>query len=218
MKITGIKRLVLPEIKVIEFARFRDDRGYFLEHYRKSDMFNNPELGALKKQEFVQANQSFSKKGVIRGLHFQWNPYMGKLVRALSGHMIDLVLDIRTGSPTFGKAIGYSMPTDTEKDKDEWIWVPPGFAHGNFFLEDSTIEYFCTGEYSSGCEAGISPVAADIDWSLCDRDLKKMFDEVSSTTDLITDKDKHGPTLEKWLEDERSQNFVYTIMAEQKIF
>ena len=99
---------------------------------------------------------------------------MGKLVRTLSGRMVDMILDIRKGSTTFGKIIAYDMPSEHEADYNEWIWVPPGFAHGNFFTEDSTIEYFCSGEYSPGCEAGISPLAADIDWSLCEGSLKEL--------------------------------------------
>lgn len=212
MKILEVKTLAIPDVKVIKFARFRDHRGYFTEHFRKSDLFNVPDLLALNDVQLVQANQSFSKKGVIRGLHFQWNPFMGKLVRTLSGQMVDLVLDIRKGSPTFGKAIAYEMPDNKDKEYDEWIWVPVGFAHGNFFNEDSTIEYFCTGEYSNGCEAGISPLAKDIDWSLCDKYLKEKFDEISST-DLITDKDKNGFSLEDWVKDERSENFIYNKMV-----
>jgi dTDP-4-dehydrorhamnose 3,5-epimerase len=216
MKILEIKTLAIPDIKVIKFARFCDHRGYFTEQFRKSDLSKTNKMPALNNAEFVQANQSFSKKGVIRGLHFQWNPFMGKLVRTLSGHMVDMVLDIRKGSPTFGRAIAYNMPTDNKNDCDEWIWVPPGFAHGNFFNKDSVIEYFCTGEYSQGCEAGISPFAKDIDWSLCDKDLKKIFDKISSTV-LVTDKDRDGFSLEDWNKDKRSENFIYKSMVEKNI-
>ncbi len=83
------------------------------------------------------------------------------------------------------------------------------FICSNFFTEDSTIEYFCSGEYSPGCEAGISPLADDIDWSLCDPELKKLFDGIAPTTDLITDKDKNGFTVKAWGSDERSDNFIY---------
>ena len=92
---------------------------------------------------------------------------MGKLVRTLTGRMVNLIIDIRKGSPTFGKMIGYDMPGRLDAEFAEWIWVPPGFAHGNLFTEDTLIEYFCSGEYSQGCEAGISPLSLDIDWSLC---------------------------------------------------
>jgi dTDP-4-dehydrorhamnose 3,5-epimerase len=210
MKLIEVKSLAIPDVKVIRFGRFCDHRGYFTEHFRKSDMLTNSEISFFKGVEFLQANESFSQKGVIRGLHFQWNPYMGKLVRTLRGKMIDIVLDIRKGSPTFGKAIAYDMPADPTRDYDEWIWVPPGFAHGNFFTEESLIEYFCSGEYSQGCEAGISPLSKDIDWSLCDPKLKEEFDKfVSDDKLLITDKDKDAHTLEEWKLKEDSDNFIY---------
>ena len=209
MKLIAVKTLRIPEIKVVRFARFCDHRGYFTEHYRKSDFLGHTEMAFMKDIEFVQANESFSKKGTVRGLHFQWNPYMGKLVRTLSGRMVDMVLDIRKGSPTFGKIILYDMPVDRKADYQEWIWVPPGFAHGNFFPEDTMIEYFCSGEYSLGCEAGISPLAEDIDWTLCDTNLKKLFDNTAPSSNLITDKDKNGFSVSDWRTHENSDNFIY---------
>ena len=95
MKIIEVKCLAIPDVKVIRFGRFRDHRGYFTEPFRKSDFAHHPEMGFMKGVEFFQANESFSNAGVIRGLHFQWNPYMGKLVRTIAGRMVDLVLDIR---------------------------------------------------------------------------------------------------------------------------
>ncbi len=209
MKIININSLAIPAIKIVRFARFGDHRGYFTETFRKSDLFNRPEIPALTNVTFAQANESFSKKGVIRGLHFQWNPYMGKLVRTISGRMVDLVLDIRPGSPTSGKIVAYDMPAQPEADWAEWIWVPPGFAHGNLFTANTIIEYFCTGEYSPGFEAGISPLAPDIDWSLCDPQLKQEFEAAVAATPLITAKDKHGLSMADWLVDERSENFLY---------
>lgn len=209
MKILGVEQLEIPEIKVVRFARFRDDRGYFTEHFRKSDLQTNPLTPFMRGVEFVQTNESFSRAGTVRGLHFQWNPYMGKLVRTLHGHMVDLVLDIRRGSPSFGRAIAYDMPSNTDEGFNEWIWVPPGFAHGNVFLEDTSIEYFCSGEYSPGNEAGISPLAEDIDWSLCDEGLKETFHDIASGSPLITDKDRNGLSVAGWEEDERSENFIY---------
>jgi len=209
MKIAEVKALAIDAVKTIRFARFCDHRGYFTEQYRRSDIANHPHLGFMTGVEFVQANESFSRTGTVRGLHFQWNPFMGKLVRTLSGHMIDMVLDIRKGAPTFGKIICYDMPAGTDRDFSEWIWVPPGFAHGNFFLEDTLIEYFCSGEYSQGCEAGISPLAGDIDWSLCDPAMKNLFDTVGRTTSLITDKDRNGFAVTAWKGDKRSDNFIY---------
>ncbi len=210
MKIVGVTQLAIPEIQVVRFARFCDHRGYFTEHFRKSDCRNHAEIGRfLADVEFVQTNESFSRKGTIRGMHFQWNPYMGKLVRTVHGHMVDLILDIRKGSPTFGKMIAHDMPSTHGADWGEWIWVPPGFAHGNFFLDDTSIEYFCSGEYSQGCEAGISPLAADIDWSLCDAGLAATFAGLAAAAPLMTDKDRNGLSVAAWDADARSANFVY---------
>ena len=208
MKVLAVKTLEIDEIKVIRFARFCDHRGYFTEHYRKSDFCNLPEMEFMKDIAFVQCNESHSQTGTIRGLHFQWNPYMGKLVRTLAGRMVDMILDIRKGSPTFGQIVLHDMPTNHKVDYSEWIWVPPGFAHGNFFTEDTMIEYFCSGEYSPGCEAGISPLAEDIDWSLCDPKLRELFGGIASSTSLITDKDKNGYSVTAWKECEYSDNFV----------
>jgi dTDP-4-dehydrorhamnose 3,5-epimerase len=209
MKLLMVKQLKIEAVKVIRFARFCDHRGYFTEHYRKSDFANNPETAFLKDAEFVQSNESYSNKGTVRGLHFQWNPYMGKLVRTVSGRMVDMVLDIRKGSPTYGKIVLYDMSAKPEMDYGEWIWVPPGFAHGNFFIEDTVIEYFCSGQYSAGCEAGISPLSKDIDWTLCDTSLKELFDSIVPATTLITDKDKNGFSVAQWEANKNSDNFIY---------
>jgi dTDP-4-dehydrorhamnose 3,5-epimerase len=210
VKILSAEQLEIPEIKVIRFARFRDERGYFTEHFRRDDFNTNPLTPFMAGVEFVQANESFSRATTVRGLHFQWNPYMGKLVRTLHGHMVDVVLDIRKGSPTFGKAIAYDMPSEASEEFNEWIWVPPGFAHGNTFLVDTSIEYLCSGQYSPGNEAGISPLAEDIDWSLCDPSLRETFHDIASDTALMTNKDRNGFTVSAWERDERSGNFVYT--------
>lgn len=210
MEILGIEQLEIPAIKVIRFQRFGDFRGYFTETYRESDFREAPELNGLCDMEWVQHNESFSNSNTIRGLHFQWNPYMGKLVRTIQGRMVDIVLDIRKGSPHLGKVIMYDMPSDPSNDWGEWIWVPPGFAHGNFFPIETTIEYLCTSEYSPNCEAGISPLSEDLDWSLCKRELKELFDKVAGNPNrLITEKDENGLSLRSWLEDERSANFIF---------
>jgi dTDP-4-dehydrorhamnose 3,5-epimerase len=206
VKIVGVRELPIPDIKVIRYARFCDHRGYFTETFRKSDFAR--QLPFMAGVEFTQANESYSRAGTIRGLHFQWNPYMGKLVRTLSGHLIDLALDIRKGSPTFGKIVAHDMPARPGDEADEWVWVPPGFAHGTLLLEDSAIEYFCSGEYSPGCEAAVSPVASDIDWSLCDPGLAATFRRVAAGTPLMTDKDRDGFRVAQWAADERSRHFT----------
>lgn len=209
MKILSITDLAIPEVKVVRFARFRDNRGYFSEHYRFSDFETGDAASFMNGVRFLQMNESFSRPHTVRGLHYQWNPFMGKLVRTVRGHMIDLVLDIRKGSPTYGKVIAYDMPVTSDEDYSEWIWVPPGFAHGNTFTEDTVIEYLCSGEYSPGNEAGISPVADDLDWSLCDPELASLFRQIAHSTNLMTDKDRNGFSLASWTADPRSENFLY---------
>jgi dTDP-4-dehydrorhamnose 3,5-epimerase len=206
MKIVEVKRLRFPEVAVIRFARFKDHRGYFTEHYRESDFQG---LDGLRGLNFCQMNESFSRSGTIRGLHFQWNPCQGKLVRAVTGRLIDLVLDIRKGSPTFGRIIAHDLPARPDDDHAQWIWIPPGFAHGMLLVEDTLVEYLCSGEYNPRCEAGISPFSCDIDWSLCAPDLKAAFDRVAATTELVSDKDRKAPCMSAWAEDPRSSNFMY---------
>jgi dTDP-4-dehydrorhamnose 3,5-epimerase len=123
--------------------------------------------------------------------------------------MIDVVLDIRKGSPTYGKIVAYDMPVQGDEDFSDWIWVPPGFAHGNTFPAETVIEYYCSGEYSPGNEAGISPVAGDLDWSLCNPELRDQFQAIAHSTTLMTDKDRNGPTVAQWTADHRSENFLY---------
>ncbi|MBM3265896.1 MAG: dTDP-4-dehydrorhamnose 3,5-epimerase family protein [candidate division Zixibacteria bacterium] len=207
MKILKIKSLAIPDVKVIRFARFADERGYFTETYRFSDM-HHPSIGFLRDVVFLQQNESRSVTGVVRGLHFQWNPPMGKLIRTVRGRMIDLVMDIRKNSPTRGKIIAYDMPDDPKTPYGEWIWVPGGFAHGNFFTAETTIEYFCNAEYKPDCESGICPLSPDIDWSLCDPVLKKEFDDLVAHAPIMSDKDRNGQSLGGWLSDERSKNFM----------
>lgn len=209
MKILSVASLALPDVKVIRFARFTDHRGYFTEPFRRSDFDQHPDLGFLRGLGLPQMNESWSKAGVIRGLHFQWNPFMGKLVRTVSGRMVDLFLDIRLGSPTFGRIAAHDMPASDEAPHGEWIWVPPGFAHGNFFSETSRIEYLCSGEYSPGCEAGLSPVAPDLDWSACDPGLKREFDALVASGAIISEKDTAGLTLTAWQADERAKHFIH---------
>lgn len=207
MKIISFVSLAIPAVKAIRFGKFVDNRGYFTEPYRQSDLWEHSEMRGFANAGVMQLNESVSQKGVIRGLHFQWNPFMGKLVRTLSGHMLDIVLDIRPDSPTNGRAVLHDMPARTHEDWDEWIWVPPGFAHGNLFLENTRIEYLCTGEYSPGCEAGICPFAPDIDWSLAEAQLKAIFDSFRSNA-IISEKDAAAPGVEQWFADSRSAVFA----------
>lgn len=205
VKISQVHDLALSGIRVLRFEKFGDERGYFTETFRTSDAEKPDVLGEFN---FKQSNESYSVKDVIRGLHFQWNPHMGKLVRTLVGHMVDIVLDIRKNSATFGKVIFYDMPSTTTFSWGEWIWVPPGFAHGNFFLANSQIEYFCTGVYNPKCERSISPLSDDIDFSLADKNLLKKFNELAQAKCLISQKDRDGMSVAQWRSDPDSDQFV----------
>jgi dTDP-4-dehydrorhamnose 3,5-epimerase len=205
MKIFSITETMIPGVKLINFERFMDQRGFFTESYRTSDFINN-ELN-LFPNGIMQCNESFSNKNVLRGLHFQWNPNMGKLVRTITGHMIDLVLDLRLGSPTLGKIMCFELPSSYTDNTSSWIWVPEGCAHGNFFLQDTYIEYFCSSTYNGQCEAGISPFAKDIDWSICDVSLKNKFFELKDSF-IATPKDINGLSMIEWLSRNEAYNFT----------
>lgn len=204
MKILDVKSLSVPDVKVVRFTRFPDERGYFTEIFRESDIQK-----VISSFQIKQVNESYSNKGIVRGLHIQWNPYLGKLIRTVQGHMVDLALDLRKNSPTYGKIIAYDMPSQASNSIGEWIWVPVGFAHGNFFLEETTIEYFCTSEYSPTTEAGISPFSKELDWSLCDKELKTQFDTIVKNGAIVSEKDKKNLALKDWTNDPRSENFIY---------
>ncbi|MBF0205780.1 MAG: dTDP-4-dehydrorhamnose 3,5-epimerase family protein [Oligoflexia bacterium] len=205
MKIIQITSLPLPEVKVVRFARFCDDRGYFTETFRNSDLLSHPELAKdLQGVQFLQVNESYSKPNVIRGLHFQVNPPMGKLVRVLFGEMFDFAMDVRPDSSNFGKIVGYHLVNGLDSQSarkenfSEWIWLPPGFAHGVCFLKESAIEYFCTCEYNPAGELGISPLSPDLDWSLCNSQIKDYFLQMTTKSTgmcIISDKDRNSPTL-----------------------
>lgn len=208
MKIIDVKELQIPQVKVIKYQRFRDNRGYFTETYRKGDLDIKPQTAFLKGVSFTQCNESASQKNVFRGLHFQWNPYMAKLIRLISGSMIDFALDIRKNSPTFGKIVGHKLESNKDQDFNEWVWIPVGFAHGVLFLEDSIMEYFCTGQWAPETERGISPLSQDIDWSLCNVDIKNTLDQIKGQL-IISDKDLAGLNLGDWQNSVDSQNFIF---------
>jgi dTDP-4-dehydrorhamnose 3,5-epimerase len=205
MKISSISEQQIPGVKLIIFDRFIDQRGYFTETFRASDFIKN-ELKVFP-NGIMQSNESFSQKNALRGLHFQWNPNMGKLVRTISGHMVDLVLDLRQDSLTQGKIMAFDMPAKATNTSSSWIWIPEGCAHGNYFLEDSYIEYFCSGAYNGECEAGISPFAEDIDWSICDSNLKDKFFGLKDSC-IATPKDINGLSVKEWLSRKEANNFT----------
>ena len=154
-----IIQTTLPEVLLIEPKVFGDHRGFFLETWN-SDRYLDagfPDVG------FVQDNHSRSRKGVLRGLHFQLNYPQGKLVQAVTGSVFDVAVDIRVGSPNFGKWIGYELTGENHRQ----LWIPPGFAHGFSVLSDVVdFTYKCTDLYRPEDEGGVlwSDPAIGIDW------------------------------------------------------
>jgi dTDP-4-dehydrorhamnose 3,5-epimerase len=195
MQILETKELAIPGLRALTFRRFADDRGYFSESYRQSQV--SDALG-INSFDIAQINESFSHAGVVRGLHFQWSPFMGKLVRTVSGRMIDLVVDIRPDSPTLGQGLMHEIAASPGDDTAEAIWVPAGFAHGNFFTEPTTIEYLCTGSYAPSSESGIAPTSSDIDWRYGVQHLSEFRHLLDSGR--LSEKDRAAPSLEGWLE------------------
>lgn len=210
MQIVSVTSLAIPDIKVVRFRRFKDERGYFSETFRRAVIETHPDMGFLKDVEFLQSNESFSAKGVVRGLHFQWDKPMGKWVRTICGRMVDLMLDIRVGSPTFGKILAYEMPVQASSEFSEWIYLPPGFAHGNYFSENTFIEYFCTAGYNPACEAGISPFSKDMDWSMCDPKLTQEFETLKNHSPIVSPKDTGAPEFGQWVKSNQQKPvFIY---------
>ncbi|MBU3073209.1 dTDP-4-dehydrorhamnose 3,5-epimerase [Clostridium estertheticum] len=167
-------------VYIIEPKVFGDNRGYFMETYNKNDFF---EAGLT--MEFVQDNESKSKKGVLRGLHFQTKHTQGKLVRVTKGQVFDVAVDLRKGSATFGKWEGVILTDENKKQ----FYVPEGFAHGFLVLSDEAVfNYKCTDYYAPEYDSGVLWNDEDIDikWPLGG------IDEI-----LLSDKDK----IQKRLKD-----------------
>ncbi|MDR2367186.1 MAG: dTDP-4-dehydrorhamnose 3,5-epimerase family protein [Deltaproteobacteria bacterium] len=204
MNITEIRDLPIAGAKLIFFSRYQDNRGYFTETYRKTDFLALARALGLDGFDFQQANESRSVAGVIRGLHFQHDPPMGKLIRLLYGSGVDMALDVRPSSATRGKAIMVDMAVDPSSPEGHWIWLPPGLAHGNFYLAPSAIEYFCNAPYNPAGEVGISPLDPDLDLSLCPEGLRRAYRDLLAEGPILSDKDKKGLSLRDWWADPRA--------------
>ena len=183
----------LNGLVVIRPEVFEDERGFFMEVYRE-DQYKTLGLPT----EFAQDNHSRSKQGVLRGLHFQWEPPMGKLMRVTLGSAFLVAVDIRKGSPTLGQWFGAEVSAQNKK----LIWAPAGFARGFYVLSDfAEIQYKCTGIYNNQCEGGIrwDDPAVGIQWPF----------EQGAPAPTLSDKDRKAPTLEQWLATPASDNFRY---------
>ena len=180
----------LGDVVVIVPEVFQDSRGFFSETFR-ADQFKTLGLPT----EFVQDNHSRSAKGVVRGLHFQWDPAMGKLMRVTAGSAFLVAVDIREGSPTLGKWVGIEASAENRRQ----VWAPAGFARGFCSLSDGTeIQYKCTAIYSSKAESAIrwNDPAIGIQWPIADV--------------TVSDKDRNAVTLAEWLRSPDSNRFRYS--------
>lgn len=166
----------IPGLLIIKPQVFEDSRGYFFESYNK-EKFEKAGIDV----RFVQDNESKSGKNVLRGLHFQNPPYdQGKLVRVMKGAVMDVAVDIRKGSPTYGK---WKSVVLSESNKMMY-WIPPGFAHGFLTLEDNTVFFYkCTNVYNKPSEGSIywNDTDLNINWNV--------------KNPILSEKDKTGPAF-----------------------
>lgn len=168
----------IKEVIIVEQKKFGDYRGYFMETYSKEHFYN----GGIE-VEFVQDNQSKSKKGVLRGLHFQTENTQGKLVRVIKGEVFDVAVDLRKDSKTYGKWVGILLTEDNNKQ----FYVPEGFAHGFLVTsEEAEFVYKCTDYYNAAADGGVLWNDPDIgiEWPL------EGIEEV-----MLSDKDEKQPLL-----------------------
>lgn len=174
----NIIKTPIEDLLVIEPKVWKDNRGYFYESFN-AKLFADAGIG----HDFVQDNQSFSQKGALRGLHAQKPPFaQGKLVRVISGSVLDVAVDIRENSPTYGHHFSIELSGENHKQ----LWVPPGFLHGFLTLKDDTIfTYKVTSYYDRDSEIGVMWNDADlnIDWGT----------EVASEDFVFSDKDLSLP-------------------------
>jgi dTDP-4-dehydrorhamnose 3,5-epimerase len=146
-----VQNTPLRDVRLVQPRRFGDSRGWFAEVFNQSTF----EAAGLPTQ-FVQDNQSFSIKGVLRGLHYQLGKPQGKLVRVLSGHIWDVAVDLRRNSPDFGKWAGFHLKAQSADDNLEMLWIPEGFAHGFLVLSDTAeVLYKTTNLYHPAGERSI---------------------------------------------------------------
>ena len=170
----------ISEVVIIEPKVFGDERGYFMESYRKD--FFDKNVGEI---EFIQDNESKSKKGVLRGLHYQLPPFaQSKLVRVIKGSVVDVAVDIRKTSPTFGKYVSVELSDENKRQ----LFIPRGFAHGFLVLSDEAIfTYKVDNYYAREYDRGIKFDDPDIgiDWNFPKEEI------------LVSDKDKNAPFLKE---------------------
>ncbi len=193
------KKCPIEGLYEIQPKVFGDSRGYFAEVYSESDFFN-----AGLKMHFVQDNQSASKGGVLRGLHWQTKHPQGKLVRALEGKVYDVAVDLRTSSPTFGKYYGVVL----DSQKNNMFYIPEGFAHGFYVMSDFAVfTYKCTDFYHPEDEAGLmwNDKTINIDWKSICGEVQPLLSEKDSKHPAFDFARKYFDNDGKWIGGEWSE-------------
>jgi dTDP-4-dehydrorhamnose 3,5-epimerase len=187
-----VHRTSIPEVLVVEHEIFRDERGFFMEAFRADHYAEYADLGLPS--SFVQLNHSRSARGVVRGLHFQWQPPMGKLMRVARGEALVVAVDVRPGSPTLGR---YESIVASDENHLQ-LWAPWSFARGFCALSDVVdVEYLTTGTYGPGAESGIAWDDPDIgiDWPAAEP--------------ILSGKDAQAQSLGEWLARPEAEHFRY---------
>ena len=181
-----IIKTAIESVVIIEPRLFKDDRGYFFESFSQREFTEK-----VRKVDFVQDNESKSSYGVLRGLHFQKPPYaQSKLVRVIKGSVLDVAVDIRKGSPTFGEHVAVELTEENHRQ----FFIPRGFAHGFVVLTEEVIfQYKCDNFYAPQCEGALAwdDPALKIDW------------KIPADKIILSEKDKYHERLEEagWLFD-----------------
>lgn len=172
-----ITPFALPGLYLIEPKVFQDERGFFLESYRKDLL-----AAAGIHSEFVQDNHSRSVRGTIRGIHFQSHPGQDKLVRCTAGAILDVAVDLRSTSPTFGKWAGIELSAGNRR----LLFIPAGFAHGFAVLEDAEVQYKCSEFYNPATESGImwNDPEIGVEWGIAEP--------------VLSVRDQTNPTFAQW--------------------
>jgi dTDP-4-dehydrorhamnose 3,5-epimerase len=172
----------IPDVVVIETDFFKDERGFFIESYHRRRFADHG-----LHDEFVQDNHSRSNRGVLRGFHYQDDSApMGKLVRCLQGEMLDVAVDLRVGSPTFGQWVGVELNAYSKRQ----VMVPQGFGHAFLALSDDVeVFYKCTGYYEPSAEGTIAwnDPKINVDWPIEDP--------------VLSNRDRSGMSLDRYLQD-----------------
>ncbi|AHW61329.1 dTDP-4-dehydrorhamnose 3,5-epimerase [Draconibacterium orientale] len=185
----------IPEVLIFEPKVFGDNRGYFMESFRQKVIEEH--IGQVN---FVQDNESFSQYGVLRGLHFQRPPHtQGKLVRVLQGEVLDVAVDIRLNSPTYGQHVPVRLSADNKRQ----LWIPRGFAHGFAVLSPTALfSYKCDNYYAPEFDGGLmwNDPAIGIDWQIPDKDIQ------------LSEKDTQHPLIKD------ISDFEYAVFSRENVY